>query len=322
MTTHLAPRPFRTSSNDPEVARQHLSEMYADVRFAAAPERGTFSRTTLALGGLSMSHLTLGMRFDAHLAPLEDVVVATRATGRYVVRPDGYGDLRAGGATMFMTPAGRPSHTTIDDVDLMTVSLDERQLQEFARSASDTPDLPLHFHELVPSSGDLERYVQAVLNHVVRNVMTSEAALESPLVRGETFNQVAAAVLAAFPNTTTVGGEEVPRSRWSGVSVVSRASDFIAAHAHEPLAVGDIADAVGVGARSLQQAFRRHVSTTPMEYVRRVRLDRARSDLLAADPGTSTVSQIALDWGFTNAGRFARHYQRAYGEAPSATLRR
>jgi transcriptional regulator GlxA family with amidase domain len=58
-----------------------------------------------------------------------------------------------------------------------------------------------------------------------------------------------------------------------------------------------------------------------MEYLRRVRLDHARHDLVAADPACTTVTAIAYRWGFSNASRFATRYQEAYGVRPSHTFR-
>jgi AraC-like DNA-binding protein len=46
-----------------------------------------------------------------------------------------------------------------------------------------------------------------------------------------------------------------------------------------------------------------------------------RDALLCAD-GQSTVTMVALRYGFAHLGRFSAYYQRTYGEPPSITLRR
>ncbi len=72
----------------------------------------------------------------------------------------------------------------------------------------------------------------------------------------------------------------------------------------------------------MQEAFRRHLDTTPMAYLRRVRLERAHRELQVTDPAAGgTVAEIAARWGFAHHGRFAALYQGCYGHAPSATLR-
>ena len=103
--------------------------------------------------------------------------------------------------------------------------------------------------------------------------------------------------------------------------LLRRAIAFIQDNADGDIAITDIAAAANVTPRSIQYMFRRHLSTTPLEYLRRVRLDRAHRDLLKADPAVDTVTAIAGRWGFTHAGRFSVEYKRVYGTSPSRTLR-
>ncbi|MEV7548459.1 helix-turn-helix domain-containing protein [Amycolatopsis sp. NPDC089917] len=70
----------------------------------------------------------------------------------------------------------------------------------------------------------------------------------------------------------------------------------------------------------MQLAFRRHLGTTPMAYLRRVRLDYAHTDLRAATPGQDTITRIAAHWGYGRASVFAARYRETFGELPSHTL--
>jgi transcriptional regulator GlxA family with amidase domain len=78
-----------------------------------------------------------------------------------------------------------------------------------------------------------------------------------------------------------------------------------------------------VSTRDLLRAFRAHApaGVTPSGYLRRVRLDAAHADLVAADPSRDTVRSVALRWGFPDPGSFARWYKAARGVPPSQTLR-
>ena len=67
-------------------------------------------------------------------------------------------------------------------------------------------------------------------------------------------------------------------------------------------------------------AFRRHLGTTPMTYLRRVRLGCAHQELHDGGDGL-TVTEIAYRWGFSNPSRFAQYYRAEYGTGPSDTLR-
>jgi transcriptional regulator GlxA family with amidase domain len=103
--------------------------------------------------------------------------------------------------------------------------------------------------------------------------------------------------------------------------LLRRSLTFIHDNAQNDITLSDIAAAVNVTPRSVQYTFRRHLGTTPLEYLRRVRLDLAHRELQAADPSSDTVMAIAGRWGFGHAGRFSRVYKQVFGLPPSQTLR-
>src|SRR6476660_6027923 len=103
--------------------------------------------------------------------------------------------------------------------------------------------------------------------------------------------------------------------------IVRNAVAFIQENADADIGLEDISAAVNVSPRSVQYAFRRNLGTTPLEYLRRVRLDRAHRDLKAADPARDTVTAIAGRWQFGHPGRFSIAYKEAFGTPPSRTLR-
>ena len=59
-----------------------------------------------------------------------------------------------------------------------------------------------------------------------------------------------------------------------------------------------------------------------MALVRERRLERTHAQLLAADPAVSSVTEIALNNGFSHLSRFSAAYRRRFAEYPSETLRR
>lgn len=107
-----------------------------------------------------------------------------------------------------------------------------------------------------------------------------------------------------------------------GSKMVRRALAIIDDHACEALTVPDVAEAVGVSVRALQDGFRRHLDSTPTARIREARLGRARALLAAGDPTSTSVAEVASACGFGHLGRFASAYRAHYGEPPSATLNR
>lgn len=105
-------------------------------------------------------------------------------------------------------------------------------------------------------------------------------------------------------------------------ATLRRAIAYIDANAGRDLSAVDIASAAHVSVRAVQLAFRQYLDTTPMAYLRRVRLDHAHRELQAAAPGDATVTRVAARWGYGQPSSFAAQYRAAYGESPSQTLRR
>jgi transcriptional regulator GlxA family with amidase domain len=110
--------------------------------------------------------------------------------------------------------------------------------------------------------------------------------------------------------------------RQSQVRVVKAAEDYAMAHADERIYVTDLCRAAAVSERALEYAFKEVMGLTPVAYLIRLRLHRARRALLATTQRSSTVSAVALDWGFWHFGDFSRSYRDCFGELPSDTLRR
>ena len=84
-----------------------------------------------------------------------------------------------------------------------------------------------------------------------------------------------------------------------------------------PLSLADIAQAAGVGVRTLNSLSNRHLGGTPMEVLRNMRLDAVRHKL-RLNPHAS-VTETALEAGFGNLGRFAAYYLERFGELPRQT---
>lgn len=103
---------------------------------------------------------------------------------------------------------------------------------------------------------------------------------------------------------------------------VRRVEDYIHARADQPISLSDLIAVSGVCGRTLHSAFRRFRDTTPMNYLKAHRLERARAALSKGLDGSTSVTAVALDSGFTHMGRFAADYFARYGEPPSVTLRR
>lgn len=182
------------------------------------------------------------------------------------------------------------------------------------------PRMPLRFDLGMDLTSPASRSWLGIVDLLRREVDNPGGMLGQPLVVKQLESLLTSQLLLAQPHnfSTALHREEAPRV---APPAVRRAMEIIECHAAEPLTVEDVAEAVGVSVRALQEGFRRHVGTTPVSYLREVRLDRVRAELKAAAPGTVTVTDVAYRWGFFHPGRFAIAYRERFGEHPSRTLR-
>ncbi len=95
--------------------------------------------------------------------------------------------------------------------------------------------------------------------------------------------------------------------------------EYIRANWERPITIEALAEATGVGIRSMFKTFKDARGYSPMAFLRQVRLDQARRMLQTPDPTTS-VTGVGLSCGFSSLGHFAHDYREAFNELPSVTL--
>lgn len=313
---------YQWASTDPEAANEFIRETYTDIRPGRIDPAGfTFWAEVAATDLFGIGRLRHSGPMRARCDPPSAlVVVQTLAGGPHHV-DDGAGVVAG---SLKLTPSWADYDTGWDDVTVQSSVLDHREVCRIAAELSGLEAEAVAFTSAAPLSLALADYWSRLSTHVHDDVLSSDALMSAPLVRSNTLRQLATALLATFPNTalevlsdplTNEGGQAEP-------ATVRRAVEFMDAHAHEDIGLTEIAESARIGARSLQLAFRRHRDTTPLEYLRRVRLESAHRDLLAGDPTRGDrVEAIAARWGFGHPGRFSVIYREHYGRSPSATLR-
>ncbi|WAJ43633.1 AraC family transcriptional regulator [Mycobacterium sp. Aquia_216] len=179
----------------------------------------------------------------------------------------------------------------------------------------------LRFDSCVDMTTPAARSWLSTLQMVCRD-LDGPQGLSHAALRHHTEQLVMSQTLTAITHSCSTELDALGAGAPATPRLIRRADQLIRDHAHEALTVHDLAEAVGISVRSLQDGFRRHLRTTPTARLRQARLDGVHAELLAADPAHHTVSRLALGWGFAHFGRFSSTYRATFGESPSQTLRR
>lgn len=102
---------------------------------------------------------------------------------------------------------------------------------------------------------------------------------------------------------------------------IKKAIDYLMMNERRKINLQDLAAAAGVGVRTLQTGFQQTYGISPMYYVRRYKLQKVREYLLEYVAQSSSIGDIAAQWGFMHPSSFAKSYYTFFGEYPSETMK-
>ncbi|MEW2585363.1 AraC family transcriptional regulator [Streptomyces virginiae] len=282
-----------------------------------APHR-PFQYSRTSAGPMSLSTLALPTEYSYATDPLGAVAITHVIAGR-MLRECADDVARAGpGDVLAISQPHLPYSGRVHHAHLRAVTVPLALVQDAAGRPAGQKAHPLRFARFTPVSRAMADQWKRTVDYVEASVLTLPEG-GAPLVVDAAARLLADTVLAAFP--TDARPEPVlADTRDATTETVRRAVAFIESDPAAEIGLADAAAAAGVTPRALQYAFRRHLGTTPMAYLRRVRLAQAHADLVAADPARETVTAIAHRWGFHHQGRFAAAYRDAYGLCPRDAL--
>jgi len=103
--------------------------------------------------------------------------------------------------------------------------------------------------------------------------------------------------------------------------IVASARDHALGQCDRLITVPDLCERLHVSRRTLQYCFEDVLGISPIQYLRIIRLNRARRALCEHHASSRKVSEIAADWGFWHLGQFSSDYRKLFGKSPSDSLR-
>jgi AraC family transcriptional regulator len=117
------------------------------------------------------------------------------------------------------------------------------------------------------------------------------------------------------------GGHHASREISRGglaVANLRRVQDYIHSNLAATITLVELSRVAGLSRRHFLRAFRESTGDTPLGYVRALRIEEAKRRL---SQGSQSITEVALDCGFSHAQHFATTFRTATGLAPSAFRR-
>lgn len=312
--------PLIFDSSDVGLVEATVSKLYSKLHISAV---GSCTRTQITrrvmAPGLGFDDLDYSFDIGYSGAAQDNVIICDVISSTIRRVGEGHDETFGPGDMFLISRPDLPYAGVAHAPRLRFTVLDPAIFTRGAATMEDDVAGPVRLLDHRPVSRQAALQLQRCIAYVRDSVMAIPEEARAPLVVSTATQHLAASVLNAFPNGTVT--DTTAEDRHDGhPATLRRAIAFIEEHAQEDIAIADIAAAAFVSVRAVQLAFRRHLDSTPLEYLRRVRLTHAHRQLIAADPARETVTAVAYRWGFSNASRFTAYYRQAYGIMPSSTL--
>jgi AraC-like DNA-binding protein len=281
-------------TRDVDEARAEVARQFC-VHDLTLTDRGTALNVVhngYRLGSIGLNYLRYGAEVRIQPVAFETFwLVQIPLTGRAVIRTDGqvvHSDPRV--ATM-------PSPDVPADMawgrgnEQMIVYLDRAAVQRHSSRRID-PDLDLTFEPAVHLGAPKLQSWLRLIGYIRGEIEAGSEVLDTPLIRSQLEDLIITGLLTGQPNSSS----SEPAARYGPATsrTVRRAVALIEEAPDHPWRVEDLARAVGVSARTLQENFQHDRGQSPLQVLRRVRLRRAHDELEVSDPGSTTVTEVAL----------------------------
>ena len=137
---------------------------------------------------------------------------------------------------------------------------------------------------------------------------------KNPLIMPEKYNATVRLLTFFAAQLSALTNEIVLESQNAEPPLVQKARDYIARHKTEPLSLSAVAKAAGASVFHFCKVFHKATGLKFTDYVARVRLEEARTQLLNPN---RRISEVAYDVGFQSLTQFNRMFKRVFGQSPS-----
>ncbi len=296
-------------------AERTLTTAYAGIDWSADTTDVPFSYRYAASGDAAMTlrSVQFSGRLAGEMPAGDDFVVQwiTRGTG---VLDVGQREIHLQPGQPQMWP-GTAFEFAFEDYDQRLVQVNRSAVDVIAAERGVAVTRAKFDHAAQPDDTAMRQWRQTV--HLISATTMDRAA--SPLLQAEMGRLAAVSLLELYPQATADLPAELLLPQHARIRHVA---EYVHEHAHLPITSTDLATLANLSLRALQVSFQRVMGMSPNAYIRQVRLERIRTELLAAEPATTNVADVARYWGFAHPGRFSATYAAKYGEYPSDTLHR
>jgi len=137
---------------------------------------------------------------------------------------------------------------------------------------------------------------------------------KNPLIPPDKYNAIVRLLSFFGEQLSSLTNQLVVERRNAEPPLVQKARDYIDKHKTEVLSLSAVAQAAGASVFHFCKVFHKSTGLKFTDYVARVRLEDARTQLLNPN---RRISEVAYDVGFQSLTQFNRMFKRVFGQSPT-----
>jgi len=308
-------------TRDLDEARNRVARVFCshELKMAAGASGVDTCMQHAPLRGVSLNRLRYGATVAIDAGCLDDFLLV-------MMRISGHADVQCGEQRIHstpelasvVTPTQQLVETIYDECDQIMVKIDRSLLENVcAQHLGHALRQPLEFRLGLEMSSQGGVSWQALVSYLASELERESPTLASSLAAAQVEHLLVTTLLMVQPNNYR--DELLNPSQSIAPRHVRRVEEYIQAHADQELTIGDLAAYAKVSTSALFAGFRDFRNTTPMAYLKSVRMQRVYDELRDPSSADKTVTGIAMRWGFHHLGHFATAYKARFGECPSRT---
>jgi AraC-like DNA-binding protein len=122
-------------------------------------------------------------------------------------------------------------------------------------------------------------------------------------------------LLAAYEEALAPAMQDGVELDTEGETLVQQAIHYLSTQYAEPITIEGMAESLGYNRAYLSRVFKKHTKVTPVTFLLKLRVDKARQ--LLRERLELTVEQIASSVGFHDPLYFSKQFRRWYGTSPT-----
>lgn len=245
----------------------------------------------------------------------DDIVIKTRSRGGYDIRTWNGNYQLSHNIGFVYTAEHAVGYTTDTATAISTIQIRRSVFDDLLQHLAEK--LPARWSGIrgFPLGGGFGCLIQALSNRYRENFSDSAECTYSETSLKLIQEAVIVAIAELISNgTDRIRSEKLTASRRNIMRAVDMINNQI-----EPLTIHDLARALDISVRALQDGFRRHLNLSPHRLLKTGRIEGARRDLLSGK--ATSVRQAATKWGFSNLARFNQEYFDVVGLYPRDTIK-